>query len=149
MLQRKAPLRSKTQMKTKSPLKAKTQMKRGVMQSTGKVQKTSTLKSKRPKTSKIRQSAKGQPCLVRVPGVCNGNSETTVLAHLNGGGVGDKAGDHEAAYACSACHEWLDGGYVQDCHARDTRDLWHLQGVIRTQRVLIDIGLLEVKGAAA
>jgi len=138
MLQRKAPLQSKIQLKTKTPIKAKAPMKRTA----------SKPKSRLAKTGKIRKSAKGQPCLVRVPGVCNGNTETTVLAHVNGGGVGVKAGDHEAAYACSTCHEWLDGGYVQHGYSRDTRDLWHLQGVIRTQRVLIEKGLIEVKGAA-
>lgn len=138
MLQRKAPLRSNSQLK-RSPIKSKAPIKRG----------TSKPKSQPVKTSKIRKSAKGQPCLVRVPGICNGNSETTVLAHLNGAGLGAKAGDHEGAYCCSSCHGWLDGGYAQEGVARDTRDLWHLQGVIRTQRVLIDMGLLEVKGAAA
>lgn len=148
MLQRKAPLRSKTQMKTKSPLKAKTKMKRGVMQSTGKVQKTSTLKSKRPKTSKIRQSANGQPCMARIPGVCNGRTDTTVLAHLNGAGVGAKASDHEGAYTCFDCHAWLDGGYARQGYTRDTRDLWHLQAVMRTIRVLIEQGFITIKGAA-
>lgn len=34
--------------------------------------------------SKITQSAKGESCTVRIVGYCNGNNETTVLAHLNG-----------------------------------------------------------------
>ena len=37
--------------------------------------------------SKLRKSAKGQLCLVRLPGVCNHNAETTVLAHLGGAGM--------------------------------------------------------------
>ena len=60
------------------------------------------------KTSKIRQSAKGEDCLVRAPGICNGNPETVVLAHINGGGIGRKNPDWQGAYACSACHEWLE-----------------------------------------
>jgi len=79
-----------------------------------------------------------------VPGVCNHNPETVVLAHINGAGMGAKAADHEAAYACSECHAWLDGGYVRTGNTRDDRDLAHLFGVIRTQRVLIQLGLIEV-----
>lgn len=128
----------RTPLSRKTPLKAKAPMKRSA----------SPMKASKPKTTPIRQSAKGQPCLVRVPGVCNNDPATTVLAHLNGAGVGLKASDHEAAYACSACHAWLDGGYANQGHFRDHRDLLHLQGVIRTQRHLLEQGYQFVKGAA-
>ena len=118
-------------LKRKTPLKAKAPMKR----------------SSRPKATPIRQSAKGQPCQVRVPFICNVDSSTTVLAHLNGAGLALKAHDHEAAYACSACHEWLDGGYVKT-HSRAERDLYHLEGVINTQRLLVEQGYKFVKVAA-
>lgn len=108
------------------------------------LKRTPMKRSSKPKMTPIRKSAKGQDCQVRVPGVCNGDPSTTVLAHLNGGGMGAKAGDHEAAYCCSACHSWLDGGYAQAGHFKDMRDLWHLEGVIRTQRLLIEQGLMEV-----
>jgi hypothetical protein len=135
VLTRKTQLRSKTQLKARSPLKAA---------SPGR----STLKSKASKPSKIRLSAKGEQCLVRVPGVCNGNAATVVLAHLNGAGTGMKHSDHLGAYGCSACHSWLDGGYVQQGFSRDTRDLWHLQAVVRTQDLLIDKGFIQIQGAA-
>ncbi|WP_418141532.1 DUF1364 domain-containing protein [Marinobacter sp. MA] len=131
MLTRKTPLKTKTSLKSKSGLKFRAQV-----------------KATRPKRSKIRDSAKGESCLVRVPGVCNRNPDTTVLAHLNGGGVGGKNEDHKAAYACSACHRWLDGGYATQGYSRATRDLWHLEGVVRTQDRLIEKGHIEVKGAA-
>lgn len=115
-------------LQRKTPLRAKAPMK----------------KASRPKMTPIRKSAKGQPCQVRVPNVCNGDPNTTVLAHLNGFGMGMKAGDHEAAFSCSACHAWLDGGYVQAGYSRDIRDLWHLQAVIWTQQILIEMGLIEV-----
>ncbi|WP_288365605.1 DUF1364 domain-containing protein [uncultured Marinobacter sp.] len=136
-LQRKTPLKSRTGLKTKTPLKTKAPMKRAAMKSVSK-----------SKASPIRQSAKGQPCLVRIPGVCNGDPSTVVLAHLNGAGIGTKAGDHEGAYACSACHAWLDGGYATEGYFKDTRELWHLQGILRTQRALIDKGFIVIKGAA-
>ena len=99
------------------------------------------------KTSKIRQSAKGEDCLVSVQGICNGNPETVVLAHINGGGMGRKNPDWQAAYACSACHEWLDGGYSRE-NTKFFRDLLHLEAVIRTQAVLIEKGLITVRAAA-
>jgi len=119
----------RTPMTRKTPLKARAPIKR----------KPSRKSASRPKTTPIRQSAEGKPCQVRVPFVCNGDWSTTVLAHLNGAGMAMKAHDHEGAYACSACHSWLDGGYAKT-HTRAERDLWHLEGVIRTQRLLIEEG---------
>ncbi|HHK5888093.1 TPA: nuclease domain-containing protein [Serratia marcescens] len=30
----------------------------------------------------LRDSARGQCCTLQIPGICNGNAETTVLCHL-------------------------------------------------------------------
>lgn len=30
----------------------------------------------------LRKAARGRECQVRIPGVCNGNPETSVLAHI-------------------------------------------------------------------
>ena len=58
--------------------------------------------------------ARGQSCLLSVPGVCNGDPTTTVAAHSNLGIHGKakarKADDHWHVHACSACHTWLDQG---------------------------------------
>lgn len=62
--------------------------------------------------SKLRKAARGQPCLVRIPGVCNGDPETTVLAHWRApglAGMGQKPHDLIGAWACSACHDEVDG----------------------------------------
>lgn len=59
----------------------------------------------------LRQLARGQACMVRIPGVCNHNPETTVLAHIRRGGVagaGQKPPDTCAVWACSACHDAID-----------------------------------------
>lgn len=117
----------RTELKRKTPLKAKAPMK----------------KSSRPKMTKIRASARGQRCMVQVPGVCNGNPETVVLAHRNGAGMGCKADDKDAAYACSACHEWLDGGYVRHGADRFERDAYHEQGIFRTRLLLVEQGLIK------
>ena len=88
--------------------------------------------------SKIRESAKGEDCSLRVPGVCNGNSETVVLAHLPSvaKGVGNKSPDFWAAYACSSCHAWLDGPSSQVAWR------WVLDGLFETQVKLIERGLM-------
>lgn len=58
----------------------------------------------------LRQHAKGQPCRVRLLGVCNRNPETTVLAHLKNGWYGSlKPPDVIAVHACSDCHDAIDG----------------------------------------
>ena len=92
--------------------------------------------------SKYTRAARGQPCLVRIPSICNHNPETTVFAHLNGGGMGAKHRDIFGAFACSDCHQWLDSGYVQEDTARWARDAMHYEGMVRTQNWLIEHGIL-------
>ena len=65
-------------------------------------------KPTRWESKKYRDGAKGQPCTMRLPGICNGNPETTVLAHANGAGMGMKADDFDAADMCSDCHSAFD-----------------------------------------
>lgn len=89
----------------------------------------------------LRKLARGRPCMVRIPKVCNFNPETTVLAHLNGAGMGRKAHDLHGAWTCAACHQWLDGGFSREA-SKNVRDLYHLEAVIRTQEALIEEGLL-------
>lgn len=106
--------------------------------------KRKQLKTARPKMTKIRSSAKGKSCDVRIPGVCIGGTETVVCAHLNGGGSGQKSHDILSTRACFACHQWLDGGYVKT-HTRAERDLEHLQAIARTIPDYIAEGLIMVK----
>ena len=56
----------------------------------------------------LRKFARGQPCTLRLPGICNGNPETTVLAHGRGAGMGTKLRDYIGVHACSDCHSYLD-----------------------------------------
>ena len=60
------------------------------------------------KSKKWRDAAKGQPCTLRFYGCCNGNPETTVLAHRSGAGMALKSSDHDAVDACYECHRALD-----------------------------------------
>lgn len=93
--------------------------------------------------SKIRKSAKGENCTVRLVGICNRNPETTVFAHyrLPGYcGTGIKPPDFMGAYACSACHDeadrrtrHLEADFVRTAFA---------EGVMRTLVRLAEKGLL-------
>ena len=93
--------------------------------------------------SKIRKSARGEDCQVRIPGICNFNSETVVLAHKNGGGMGYKANDIHSAYTCSPCHDAIDHR-VNTTFTRCEIDLMFYDGVVRTQLILIEKGLLKI-----
>ena len=58
----------------------------------------------------IRNSARGQPCTLRLPG-CDGGGETTVLCHIRRfgwAGVAQKPHDFLAVYGCASCHALMD-----------------------------------------
>ena len=104
--------------------------------------------------SKIRESAKGEECQVRIPGVCNGDSETVVFAHIGGGGMGTKQQDSEGAYCCSACHDVVDArvkvqytenGASPIILTAELIKLYHHEGAMRTRKILIEKGLLILK----
>lgn len=102
--------------------------------------------SKSSKPSKIRKSAQGQCCMVRIPDVCSFNPETTVLAHVNGAGMGQKAHDFQGAYCCDKCHAVIDGRAKSD-YTPVMIKLFHLEGVLRTQQLLFCEGLIKTPGS--
>lgn len=93
--------------------------------------------------SKLRESAKGQMCRIRIPQYCNHNPETTVLCHLGGAGMALKQPDLFAAFGCSACHDVVDGR-VNTPFDRETIRLWHYDGIIETQRYWLKEGYIEI-----
>lgn len=96
-------------------------------------------------SKKLRDSARGQDCTLRIPGVCNGNPETTVLAHIACGqkGMGLKSPDNMAVFACSFCHDLLDGRRQGELDQRDV-----IRALAETQAIWISQGLMTIKGAA-
>ena len=92
--------------------------------------------------NKFRKLAKGRDCQVRVPGVCNFNPETTILAHLGGSGIGQKRDDRHASWSCSDCHDAID--LRTHCEwSQDKLELWHHHGMVRTQEILIAEGHIK------
>jgi len=108
----------------------------------------------RPIRSKaIRESARGETCTLQIVGICNGDPATTVLAHLpsDGHGMAQKSDDTMAVYACSSCHDLLDGRFenkcfsTQICEYNKHADWYKLRALQRTLRRLVEKGVMEVK----
>lgn len=99
-------------------------------------------------TSKATKAARGQTCQVRAPGICNWNPETVVFAHAPiGAGMGQKSNlDSEGkapwgAFACSACHDALDGR-TQILERADKAGLW-LDAIKRTQTIFFQLKIFK------
>ena len=95
------------------------------------------------KQDKYTKSARMQECQVRIPGVCCFDPETTVFAHINGGGMADKHLNIHGAYCCNMCHDQVDGR-VPLSFSRELINLWFLEGVIRTQIIMVRNGVLKL-----
>jgi len=95
------------------------------------------------RSRRLLESARGRPCEMRVPGVCQGGAETTVAAHSNwsehGKAAGQKADDIFHARACAACHRWLDEGPAPDAEKREA----FYRGLARTWRRLWEEGVIR------
>jgi hypothetical protein len=94
-------------------------------------------------SKKLRNSAKGQDCQVRIPGICNFNNETTIPAHIAKGGTGQKSADLFIAYCCSDCHAAIDG-QTRTEYTYDELRLMAYEGMVRTQQIGLSIGLIKV-----
>lgn len=97
--------------------------------------------------SKIRQSARDQECTIRLPGVCNRRTDTTVLCHPNdslaGKGLGKKADDRHGAYGCFDCHNVVDRRVPRPVHlTRAHIDQFFNDGCEATHQLLKTAGLV-------
>ena len=61
------------------------------------------------RSNAIRDSARGQDCCLRIPGVCLLDPATVVLCHLPGHIPGAKGDDTHGVCGCRACHDRTDG----------------------------------------
>ena len=91
----------------------------------------------------LRKLARGQQCMIRIPGVCNGDPETTILAHYRMAGLcgtGQKPIDECGAWACSSCHDVVDARRSPFPMTKRMRNELHLEGVMRTLDALAKLG---------
>lgn len=108
----------------------------------GKQQEGIDLK-KSNRQDKYTRSARNQMCQIRLPGSCNHDPSTTVLAHLNGAGGALKHLNIHGAYSCYGCHQAVDGQAKTEW-TQDQLKRWHLEGVIRTQIIMVQEGVLKL-----
>jgi hypothetical protein len=94
----------------------------------------------------IRDSARGEDCTLRIPGACNFDPATTVLAHVpcGMGGMGMKVPDLFAVHACSGCHDALDGRTGIEAEGWEV-----VRALAETQMRLFEKGIISVKGVKA
>lgn len=97
--------------------------------------------------SKIRESANGEQCQVRLPGHCTHDPKTTVWAHGNGSaagkGIGMKSHDLLGAFACAACHDVYDRRVPTDIPRVEVELAFH-QGHWRSLVILIEKGIIKI-----
>lgn len=92
---------------------------------------------------RIRDSARGRFCSLRLPG-CRGD-HGVVFAHApsidNGMGI-KQAKDFWGAYACSHCHDIVDGRVTTSTQRILILERW-MGGIYETQKQLIEAGLIS------
>lgn len=97
--------------------------------------------------SKIRESARGEECQVRIVGVCTADPATTIWSHARWGAAGKgksiKALDLAGAYACTACDAAYDGQRQVIGMKRGEIDADWCMGHFRSLVILRDKGLIK------
>ena len=93
----------------------------------------------------LRKLAKGRDCMLRLPGICNSNPETTVLAHIRRGfhGMGIKPVDFCAVWACSDCHDVYDGRVQVEGWSRQELDANALRALCQQLAKYVEMGVLK------
>lgn len=102
------------------------------------------------KSQKLRDSARGQACTLRLF-CCDGGGETTVLCHYpDGSGTGKMAGkspDYCAGDGCFKCHQLLDNR-AEFLKHYTMEDYWYFvhRSMVRTLANRFERGLIKVEG---
>lgn len=92
--------------------------------------------------------ARGESCKLRIGGVCTGDAETVVAAHIRDAHTGRsiKASDISVVDACWACHEVFDGRAthpISGCYLEPFTWLFYaLRGLQETLENRIERGIL-------
>ena len=99
---------------------------------------------------KLRAASRGAECMMQVPGVCNHDTATTVLAHSNEGdagrGTGYKGHDWLGVNMCSDCHDFYDGrslSVASNIDAQEIRSLYFDEAWPLQVRWWLEKGLLK------
>ncbi len=109
------------------------------------------LKQKPIRSKKITQSAAGEDCTLRIPGVCNFDPSTVVFCHAPSvdSGMRIKSPDWWGAYGCSDCHDVIDGRVkmvtlgFEEVDREELQRHW-LPAIYETQKKLIAKDLIKI-----
>jgi hypothetical protein len=98
------------------------------------------------RSSKITNAARGAVCTLRIVGACNYDQATTVAAHLpdQSHGIGLKGHDLFVVFACSCCHDVIDGRRKWPEYEGDRRDWYLLRALKHTLLKLHETGVLRI-----
>ena len=92
--------------------------------------------------SALLEMARGRHCLLRIPGMCVGATETTVAAHSNliahGKAKARKADDCYSVFTCYPCHFWLDQGSASAEDKEAAFMAAHVRQVFAWRRIAAD-----------
>ncbi|WP_192258607.1 nuclease domain-containing protein [Mesorhizobium caraganae] len=93
-------------------------------------------------SSKLRASAKGQPCMFQIPDICQPNNETVCLCHLPSDikGMGNKSDDFHAAFGCYSCHQVIDNHRL----SKELELYYSMRALQRTLRNWVTRGLITI-----
>ena len=95
-------------------------------------------------TDKLTKSARGEECTLRLHPFCNQNPETTVLAHVGrGAGMGRKNHSISGVYACSACHDVIDGR-IRAAISKEELLAQQIDALGRTHLRMIENGVIKL-----
>ena len=96
--------------------------------------------------SRLTESAQGEEYCLRLYPYCNCNTETTVLAHINciDKGTSKKSPDWWAVYACSTCHDIIDGKNINHALSKSEITECILRAIYLTQKRMIEKGLIRI-----
>lgn len=101
------------------------------------------------RSPKLRDSARGMDCQVRIPGICTHDPAKTIWSHYRGSaggkGLGHKANDAAGALCCTDCDAVYDGQRRRPAGmSKEAVDLMWLQGHIRSlPHVLAVLGIVR------
>ena len=100
------------------------------------------------RSKKIRDAARLEECTLNIAGVCNYDPATTVFAHfsLEGGIMGSKPDDISGCFACSSCHDEIDGRATASDMGDSDDYFYKLRGVLRTLKRLVEMDVIKIKG---
>ena len=93
-------------------------------------------------------AANGEDCTLNIAGWCSYDPDTTVACHLPDGSGGSNrlTGALSIAFACSACHDIIDGRVIDPDIDVSDKEFYLRRGMMRTMNRLIDLGLVKVAG---